>query len=83
MSTAGTSSRGRRSAAGRRDRRRADTLQAAALDALAKADRTGVRSSLSTGIGTSRDQVGEMCEGIHAAYRLETEVVRGGQPHYP
>jgi DAK2 domain fusion protein YloV len=61
------------------------TLQEAALDALAKAEPDEREIvTIYWGSGTNRDQVDTLCEAIHAAYpHLETEVVEGGQPHYP
>ena len=61
------------------------TLTAAALDALAKAEPDAREIvTIYWGSGATRDQVDELCEAIHTAYsHLETEVVEGGQPHYP
>jgi DAK2 domain fusion protein YloV len=63
----------------------AGTLQEAALEALAKAEPDEREIvTIYWGSGTSRDQVDALSEAIHAAYpHLETEIVEGGQPHYP
>jgi len=61
------------------------TLPEAALGALALAEPAAREIvTIYWGAGTSRDQAGALCEAIQAAYpHLETEIVEGGQPHYP
>jgi uncharacterized protein len=61
------------------------TLAEASLGALAKAEPEGREIvTIYWGAGTSRDQANELCEAIATAHpHLETEVVEGGQPHYP
>jgi DAK2 domain fusion protein YloV len=63
----------------------ADTLSEASLGALAKAEPEQREIvTIYWGAGTTRDQADELCAAIHAAHpHLETEVVEGGQPHYP
>ncbi len=63
----------------------ADTLTEASLGALANAEPDGREIvTIYWGAGVSRDQAGELCEAIQAAHpHLETEIVEGGQPHYP
>lgn len=62
-----------------------DTLQGAALEALAKAEPDAREIvTIYWGAGATRDQVDELSEAIRAAHpHLETEIVEGGQPHYP
>jgi dihydroxyacetone kinase-like predicted kinase len=63
----------------------AETLIDAALGALARAEPDAREIvTIYWGPGTTREQARELCEVIQAAYgHLETEVVEGGQPHYP
>lgn len=63
----------------------AETLMDAALGALARAEPDAREIvTIYWGSGTNREQARELCEAIQAAYgHLETEVVEGGQPHYP
>jgi DAK2 domain fusion protein YloV len=62
-----------------------DTIVSAAMAALAKAepdDREIV--TIYWGPDTTRDEAGELRDAINATYaHLETEIVEGGQPHYP
>jgi hypothetical protein len=62
-----------------------DSLTDAALGALAKAEPDAREIvTIYWGSGTTREQARELCETVQAAYaHLETEVVEGGQPHYP
>jgi dihydroxyacetone kinase-like predicted kinase len=62
-----------------------DSLQEAALATLAKAEPDAREIvTIYWGAGTTRDQVDELSEAIRAAHpHLETEIVEGGQPHYP
>jgi DAK2 domain fusion protein YloV len=63
----------------------ADSLIEAALGALARAepDRREIVTVYS-GADVSRDQTEALLEAIQAAHpHLETEIVEGGQPHYP
>jgi dihydroxyacetone kinase-like predicted kinase len=62
-----------------------DTLVAAAVGALAKAEPDAREIvTIYWGSGASRDSADELREAIHAEYpHLETELVEGGQPHYP
>ena len=63
----------------------ADALADAALGALARAEPDGREIvTIYWGAGATRDGAAELCEAIQAAHpHLETEVVEGGQPHYP
>ncbi|HZO26852.1 MAG TPA: DAK2 domain-containing protein [Chloroflexota bacterium] len=62
-----------------------DTLTEASLGALALAEPEGREIvTIYWGAGSSRDEAGELCEAIQDAHpHLETEIVEGGQPHYP
>jgi dihydroxyacetone kinase-like predicted kinase len=62
-----------------------ETLMDAALGALAQAEPDAREIvTIYWGSGTSREQARELCEAVQDAYgHLETEVVEGGQPHYP
>jgi dihydroxyacetone kinase-like predicted kinase len=57
----------------------------AALGALALAEPDGREIvTIYWGQGATRDRAQELCEAIQAAHpHLETEIVEGGQPHYP
>ena len=61
------------------------TLTDAALGALAQTEPDGREIvTIYWGAGATRDQAQELCEAIQAAHpHLETEIVEGGQPHYP
>jgi DAK2 domain fusion protein YloV len=61
------------------------TLTDAALGALALAEPDAREIvTIYWGEGASRDQAGELAEAIQAAHpHLESEIVEGGQPHYP
>jgi uncharacterized protein len=63
----------------------ADDLTAAALGALAKAEPDAREIvTIYWGADASREQAGALRDAILDAYQhLETEVVEGGQPHYP
>ena len=62
-----------------------DSLVEAALGALASAEPDGREIvTIYWGQGATRDQAQALCEAIQAGHpHLETEIVEGGQPHYP
>jgi uncharacterized protein len=63
----------------------AEELNDAALGALAHAKPDGREIvTIYWGAGATRDRAQELCEAIQAEHaHLETEIVEGGQPHYP